>query len=101
MALGTLAAVALGVSAAAGASQALSARKTRKEQERRLNQQALEAKEAAAVRNVRDSTGADVVLGSDTDTDTINGVRKRKRSASRGSVLSTAGGVSAAGRIGL
>ncbi len=100
MALTTLATVALGLSAATAAAQTLDARKTRKETNRRLAQQTLEAKEAAKVETTQEDTGAEIVLGS-ADADE----RKRRKTTATASDASTGstpfGGLSASSKVGL
>jgi hypothetical protein len=100
MALGTLATIALGVSAASGIANVVDARKARKEQTARLNQQRIEAKEAASRREVQEDTGADILLGTDQGT-TTTGTAQKRRTPKRTSVLGTAGGLGTASRIGL
>lgn len=96
MALGTLATLALATSAVAGVKTAVDARKARKEQTARLDQQALEAKEAAKIRNVKEDTGAEILLGSGS-----TGRARRRTQTARKSVLGSAGGLGTSKRIGL
>ena len=98
MALTTLAAIALGISAASGVATAVDARKNRKETAARLAQQKVEAREAAKLDAAREDTGAEVVLGSASEED-------RRRKAADAPAARTAtrpvGGLSASDRLGL
>lgn len=99
MALGTLAAIALGLGTATQAVGVLDARKARKKTAARLAQQTLEAKEAAKLKTTTDDTGAEVVLGTD-DAET----RKRKKATGTttgNTALPVTGGLTAAAKVGL
>ena len=99
MALGTLAGIALAVSAASGVAQATTARKSRKDQERRLKEQEERAKAAAALQTTRENTGAEVLVGSeDRDQDVVEGKTRVPRT--RKSKLSV-GGLPTSKRVGL
>lgn len=101
MALGTLATIALATSAAAGVKSARDASKARKEQQARLAQQQLEAREAAKLREVREDTGAEVLLGSSNKRTGSRTDAPKRRTVARGSALGGAGGLSTSKRIGL
>ncbi len=96
-----LTAVALGISAATGVSQASEAKRNRKKQEARLKKQEEEARAAAALENTRTETGADVELGAENlEADERRRIRA-KATRSRTSPLGTVGGLGGAGALGL
>lgn len=105
MALGTLATIAIATSAVAGISQAKEARDTRKEQQRRLEQQQKEARDRARaraeLRDTREDTGAEVQLGTDDTTPSRTiATQDRGRRRTRRSGLSNIGGLTSS-RVGL
>lgn len=69
------------VGAAAMGAQAYSARKQRRGAERDMRRQETTAREAMALDNVREDSGADIQLG--TETDQTSTARKRRRVAAK------------------
>ncbi len=99
--MAALSSLAIGLSAAAGVGQAVTAAKSAKEQRARIRRQEEAAKAAAALRETREDTGAEIELGSENVEE--EGRRKRRaalRSAA-GGPLGNVGGLGASGAVGL
>lgn len=101
MALGTLTTIALGLTAVAGVASVKESRDARRQTQKNLEQQKLEASEASALQTTRDSTEADILLGSDASETSTNRRKRRAGGTQRSSVLSKAGGLSTAQRVGI
>ncbi len=99
--MAALSSLAIGLSAAAGVGQAVTAAKSAKEQRARIRRQEEAAKAAAALRETREDTGAEIELGSEN----IEEEGRRKRRAARrnaaGGPLGNVGGLGASGAVGL
>lgn len=74
-----LAGAALGLGAASAVSSNIAAKKARKQQAEQFDQQQSQAKEAAALNRTKDSTGADLIFGTNKASDDIlrRGARRK------------------------
>ncbi len=99
--MAALSSLAIGLSAAAGVGQVVTAAQAAKAQKARIREQEEAAKAAAALRETREDTGAEIELGSDNIEE--EGRRRRRASRRRASVspLGKVGGLGASGAVGL
>ncbi len=99
--MAALSSLAIGLSAAAGVGQALTASKAAKAQEARIRRQEEAAKAAAALRETREDTGAEIELGSANVEEEDRRSNRAARRRASGSPLGSVGGLGASGAVGL
>ncbi len=99
--MAALSSLAIGLSAAAGVGQALTARQAAKSQRARIREQEEAAKAAAALRETREDTGAEIELGSDNIEEEGRRKRRNARRVAAGGPLGNVGGLGASGAVGL